>query len=132
MARLAVLFSCILLSASPTFAKGLCTAERECPLTVAVADAQKAWTNCVLESTGIQARKTDDPNAAVEAAFAACATEEESLFALLQKESNLTRDEALNFKPVLKAHLKAKTLDILRNGPSAEKCRRALREGGMC
>jgi hypothetical protein len=62
-----------------------------------------------------QIQKTDDPNAAVEAALAACATKEDALFVLLQTQSNMTRDEAMNFRPFLKAKLKAQTLDIARN-----------------
>jgi hypothetical protein len=60
----------------------------------------------LFESTGIPAQKTGDATTAVEAAFAACWTEEESLLALLQKESNLTLDEALSLIAVLKSPLK--------------------------
>jgi hypothetical protein len=124
------LFAVISLSSeSSVMAKGLCTGSRECPMTVAVADAQKSWTNCLWGSTAIQVRKTDDLNAAVEAALAACATEEDAVFSLLQTESNLTLAEAMKFRPILRAKLKSDTLELLQNGPKAEDCRRALREG---
>jgi hypothetical protein len=85
-------------SESSVLAKGLCTGSRECPITVGVADAQKAWTKCAWASTAIQIRKTDDLNAAVEAALAACGSEEDAFIALLQTESNLTPNEAMTFR----------------------------------
>jgi hypothetical protein len=97
-------------------------------MTAAVADAQKAWTKCLWTSTAIQIRKTDDL-AAVEAALAACGTEEDGVIALLQTESNLTPNEAMTFSPILRAKLKSDTLELLQNGPLAERFRRALQEG---
>ena len=94
-----------------------------------VKKAGRAWNDCVVESTGIQIRKTEDLNVAVEAALAACQTEEEALFARLQMESNFTRDEAMTLRPLLRARVKADMLELLTNGPLVERCRQALKEG---
>jgi len=66
--------------ASLAEAKGVCSGERECPWTLALAEAKKNWSNCYLESVGVQVHHTDDLNAATEAAFAACLSEEEALY----------------------------------------------------
>jgi hypothetical protein len=118
-----------LIGSSSTFAKGLCTGSRECPETVAVADAAKAWSNCLFESAAVQIQKTQDQNSALEAALAACQTQEDGLIALLQAESNFTPTEAATVRPVLRAKAKSDMLEILRNGPLAERCRQALKEG---
>jgi hypothetical protein len=126
----ALLFVIIFVAAtSESSAKGFCTGTRDCPITATVIAAQQAWTDCLWGSTAIQIRKTEDVNAAVEAALAACGTEEDAVFALLQTESNLTSAEAMNFRPILKAKMKAETLELLQNGPKAERCRQALKEG---
>jgi hypothetical protein len=76
-----------LIGSSSTFAKGLCTGSRECPETVAVADAAKAWSNCLFESAAVQIQKTQDQNSALEAALAACQTQEDGLIALRQSRT---------------------------------------------
>jgi hypothetical protein len=130
--RVAPLAIILFAVALPVVAKGLCTGTRECPWTAIEEQAQQNWSNCVLQSAGVQARHTDDPNAAMEAALASCLSEEEALFSLVQTESNFTPAEAAQIRVVMKAAMKAKTLDLMRNGPAAEKCRRALKEGGTC
>lgn len=118
---LAAALAPIMISVGAPWAKGFCTGARECPLTVAVADAQKAWTACLVASTAIQIKTTEDHNAAVEEALRACQTEEDALFVLLQTESNLTHDEATTFRPIMRAKMKAATLSVLRGESGAER-----------
>ena len=88
--------------------------------------------NFLLELAAVHIQRIDDASAAVEQAFGACAIEEDALFALLQTELHWNSEELLKGRPIWKAQLKAKLVDIARNGPSAEKCRKALKEGRKC
>jgi hypothetical protein len=94
---------------SPAFAAGFCSGTRECYLTTDDTAASKVWQTCAYKSAGMH--KTGDPRAAVEAAFAACATEENAMLMLVLTEPpHFTAAEAEHLRSELRSQLKAKML----------------------
>ena len=112
---------------SPAAAK--CTVGQECSWTSAARQAQRNWSNCLLQTVPVQLAKTDNVNAAMAAVFAHWSIEEEGLYAQLQIDWHMTADAEAKLRALARAGHKAKILDLAKNGPAAEKCRRALREG---
>ena len=118
----------LLATASEAGATGLCTGDRECPMTMNVVKASDSWHNCVADSIIVQIKRTDDLNAAAETALAACTSEEDALFSAMIFESHLTPEEVAKLRSISRAQWKANTLDIIRNGPSSRTVR-GFRDG---
>lgn len=113
----------MLAASFPSWAKGFCTGERECPITKGGLDASKVWQNCVYDSMAVQMKRNEDLNAAAETALTACLAEENALIAMLEIESGVRPDEAVKARAIFRAKLKADMLDIIRQGHSSQPVR---------
>jgi hypothetical protein len=79
-------------------------------------NASKIWQTCVFDSMAVQMKRSEDLNAAAEAALAACLAEEDALFALMEIETRIRPDEAVKARAIFRAKIKGDMLSIIRTG----------------